>query len=169
MFAGSLLASAYATGPAARITAPVATAAAAAIGAGLILSRRRRPAGAKTGPGEPPLPGTADTGPHQGRLPEASANGQVTGGRSEIPQRQPSAAAARSPLPGWTTRRLWALGLALSCATAGDAVLGHHVVLIRLLIVGPCCVLLTGRWVPTGLTGLWVTGLAVILGIPDRI
>jgi hypothetical protein len=29
-------------------------------------------------------------------------------------------------------------------------------------------VLLTGRSVPTGLTGLWVTGLAVILGIPDH-
>jgi cation:H+ antiporter len=170
VFAGSLLASAYATGPASRIAAPAGAAAAAAIGAGLILTRRRRPAGAKTRRGQPPLPGTVATRPRQGTLPEASANGHVTAGRrSRIPRPKPSAAAARSLLPGWTTRKLWALGLALSCTTAAaDAVLGHRVVLIGLLIVGPCCVLLTGRWVPTGLTGLWVTGLAVILGIPDH-
>ena len=47
--------------------------------------------------------------------------------------------------------------------------LGHRVVLIGLLIIGPCCALLTGRWVPTALTGLWVIGLAVILGVPDGI
>ncbi len=39
--------------------------------------------------------------------------------------------------------------------------------LIGLLIVGPCSVLLTGRWVLTGLTGLFAIGLAVALGIPD--
>ena len=50
-----------------------------------------------------------------------------------------------------------------------DAVLGHRVILIGLLIAGPCCVLLTGRWIPTGLTGLWVIGLAVVLGLPDAI
>ena len=50
-----------------------------------------------------------------------------------------------------------------------DAVLGNRVILIGLLIVGPCCVVLTGRWVPTALTGLWVTGLAVVLGLPDGI
>ena len=50
-----------------------------------------------------------------------------------------------------------------------DAVLGNRVILIGLLIVGPFCVLLTGRWVPTGLTGVCVTGLAVALGFPDGI
>ena len=50
-----------------------------------------------------------------------------------------------------------------------DAALGNRAVLIGLLIVGPCCVVLTGRWVPTALTGLWVTGLAVALGLPDGI
>jgi hypothetical protein len=50
-----------------------------------------------------------------------------------------------------------------------DAALGNRAVLIGLLIVGPCCVLLTGRWVPTGLTGVCVTGLAVALGLPDGI
>jgi hypothetical protein len=50
-----------------------------------------------------------------------------------------------------------------------DAALGHRIILIGLLIAGPCCVLLTGRWVLTGVTGLWVTGLAVVLGLPDGI
>jgi len=45
----------------------------------------------------------------------------------------------------------------------------HRVILIGLLIAGPCCVLLTGRWIPAGLTGLWVIGLAVVLGLPDSI
>ena len=52
---------------------------------------------------------------------------------------------------------------------AADAALGHRVVLIGLLIIGPCCALLTGRWLPTGLTGLWVIALAVVLGVPDGI
>ena len=50
-----------------------------------------------------------------------------------------------------------------------DAVLGHRIILIGLLIAGPCCALLTGRWIPTGVTGLWVIGLAVVLGLPDAI
>ena len=29
--------------------------------------------------------------------------------------------------------------------------------------------LLTGRWALTGVTGLWVVGLAVVLGFPDGI
>ena len=49
------------------------------------------------------------------------------------------------------------------------ALLGPLVVLIGLLIVGPCSALLTGRWVPTALTGLWAIGLAVVLGVPDGI
>ena len=52
---------------------------------------------------------------------------------------------------------------------ATDAALGHRAVLIGLLITGPCCVLLTGRWVPTALTGLWVISLAILPGLPDGI
>lgn len=60
--------------------------------------------------------------------------------------------------------------MAISFAVATvDAALGNRVVLIGLLIAGPCCVLLTGRWVPTALTSLQVIGLAVILGLPDGI
>jgi hypothetical protein len=73
-------------------------------------------------------------------------------------------------LTGWPVNRLWALGLAGSFAVAAiDAALGNRVVLIGLLIVGPCCVLLTGRWAPTALTGLQVIALAVVLGVPDGI
>ena len=75
-----------------------------------------------------------------------------------------------SLLPGWSVRRLWILGLALCfIVTVTDAGLGRRVVLIGLLVIGPCCVLLTGRWVPTGLTGLWAIGLAMVVGLPDGI
>jgi cation:H+ antiporter len=83
------------------------------------------------------------------------------------PQRSAMTGPAR---PGWTAGRLWALGLALTVVVAAaDAALGHRVVLIGLLIAGPCTVLLTGRWVITALTGLFAIGLAVALGIPDGI
>jgi hypothetical protein len=78
--------------------------------------------------------------------------------------------ARQSLLACWPVNRLWAAGLAASLAVAAvDAALGNRVVLIGLLIVGPCCVLLTGRWVPTGLTGLWAISLAALLGVPDGI
>lgn len=81
-----------------------------------------------------------------------------------------SDARGESLLAGWSVTRLWLTGLTLSVAVAAaDAALGQRVVLIGLLIVGPCCALLTGRWLPTGLTGLWVIGLAVVLGLPDGI
>jgi hypothetical protein len=77
---------------------------------------------------------------------------------------------AESLVPGCSVRRLLVLGLAASLLVAvTDAGLGQRVVLIGLLIVGPCCVLLTGRWVPTGLTGLWAIGLAMVAGLPDGI
>lgn len=75
-----------------------------------------------------------------------------------------------SLLPGWSARRLWLLSLLLPLLIAGvDAALGPVVVLIGLLIVGPCSALLTGRWLLTGLTGLWVISLAIVLGVPDGI
>ena len=75
-----------------------------------------------------------------------------------------------SLIPGWSVRKLWILGLALSLlVAAADAALGSHVVLIGFLIIGPCCTLLTGGWLPTGLAGVWATGLAVLLGYPDHI
>ena len=71
---------------------------------------------------------------------------------------------------GWPVRKVWILGLAASFIVAAiDAALGNRAVLIGLLIVGPCCVVLTGRWVPTALTGVCVISLAVALGFPDGI
>lgn len=72
--------------------------------------------------------------------------------------------------PGWSVRRLWTFGLASSSLVAvADAVSGSRVILIGFLIIGPCCALLTGRWVPTALAAGWAVGLAVVLGVPDGI
>ena len=108
---------------------------------------------------------------------------QVRVSTANLPVNGRSAASRHSPVsdrswlgrkaalvPGWPVRKLFLLGLGLSvCIAVVDALLGHHVILIGLLIAGPCCVVLTGRWVPAGLTGLWVIGLALVLGIPDGI
>jgi hypothetical protein len=84
--------------------------------------------------------------------------------------------ALRSPQPGqslltgWSISRVWYLALVLtSSIAAADAILGHHVILIGLLIAGPCCALLTGRWARTAIVGGWAVALAVLLGIPDEI
>ena len=99
-----------------------------------------------------------------------SGNGHRPGGpaRAPVPGAQP--ACRESLLPGWPAGRLWALSLLLPVLVASvDAALGPVVVLIGLLIVGPCSALLTGRWVRTALTGLWAVSLAVVLGLPDGI
>jgi len=85
---------------------------------------------------------------------------------------RPADTACRRPslLPGWTARRLWAVGMiATSAVAAVDAATGPRVVLIGLLIVGPCIALLTGWWLPATITGVWACGLAVLLGLPDGI
>jgi cation:H+ antiporter len=75
-----------------------------------------------------------------------------------------------SLLAGWSITRVWYLAIAISSLIAiTDAILGTNVVLIGLLIAGPCCALLTGRWARTGVAGAWATALAVLLGLPDGI
>ena len=75
-----------------------------------------------------------------------------------------------SLVSGWSVRKFWFLSLAVPAVIAIiDAALGHRAILIGLLVAGPCCVLLTGRWIPAALTSLWVIALAVILGLPDAI
>jgi hypothetical protein len=70
----------------------------------------------------------------------------------------------------WSTYQLWALGPVLASLIAiADMLTGHRIVLIGLLVVGPAHVMLTGRWIWTGLTGLWVVGLAAALGVHDGI
>jgi hypothetical protein len=75
-----------------------------------------------------------------------------------------------SLLENWSVNRLWALAVLISSAiAASDALLGRRLVLIGLLVVGPCCALLAGRWVVSASTGAWALVLAVVLGIPDGI
>ncbi len=75
-----------------------------------------------------------------------------------------------SLLPGWSTGRLWTLSLLLCLViAAGDAASGPHLILIGLLICGPCCALLTARWAPTAASGCFAVALGVVLGVPDRI
>jgi hypothetical protein len=58
--------------------------------------------------------------------------------------------------------------IAASAVAAIDVATGHRVILIGLLVIGPC-IALTGRWLPVSVTGAWACGLAVFLGLPDRI
>jgi Sulfotransferase family len=75
----------------------------------------------------------------------------------------------QSLLAGWSVSRVWWLALALSSVIAAtDAVL-TQVILIPLLVAGPLCGLLTGRWMRTAAVGIWVIVLAILLGIPDEI
>jgi cation:H+ antiporter len=135
---------------------------------GLAVCVRMAVSGRGAGGGRRRAGGYVVTG--EGALGDPSGNGYRPRGGPDPGRGQAGSVGAQSLLPGWPVRRLWILGLALSVAVAAaDAALGSRLVLIGLLIVGPCCVLLTGRWVPTGLTGLWAVGLAVILGVPDGI
>jgi cation:H+ antiporter len=75
-----------------------------------------------------------------------------------------------SLLPGWTVGRMWKLSFILCSAVAAcDAASGPRLILIGLLIVGPCCALLTGRWALTATASCFALGLGVVLGAPDQI
>jgi cation:H+ antiporter len=166
VFTGSLLVPPHQPGWS-RIVIAVGTA--VAIMFGVLLSSRLRRSSRKTSPPVPP-PGqeTADL-PH-GRPADVTVNGHSPATDLQFSDGSRSSKQSRSLVSGWPVRKLWIVGLAISAAIAIiDAVLGHRVILIGLLIAGPCCVLLTGRWIPTGLTGLWVISLAVVLGVPDAI
>ncbi len=53
--------------------------------------------------------------------------------------------------------------------TVADALLGSRVILIGLLIVGPCCALFSARRVSTAQAGGIAVGLALLLALPDGI
>jgi len=75
-----------------------------------------------------------------------------------------------SLLPGWSIGRLWGLSFILCSAVAAcDAASGPRLILIGLLIVGPCCALLTGRWALTAAASCFALALGVVLGVPDQI
>jgi hypothetical protein len=73
-------------------------------------------------------------------------------------------------LPEPSAVLLWQLGVGWSSLAAVlDAATGRRIVLSGLVLLGPVCVFLTGRWLRTALAGAWATGLVVVLGIPDGI
>ena len=75
-----------------------------------------------------------------------------------------------SLLPGWSVGRLWKLSLALIVAVAAcDAASGPRLILIGMLIAGPCCALLTGRWALTAAASGFALALGGLLGVPDQI
>ena len=169
-FTASVLASGYAISHYSQLVAALGALTAVALVAGLAFGHRAGPAD----PAGPP-PGSGLPGGYAARSPGTSAMLPGNGHRppsddGPAPALRESMMNRESLLPGWSVGRLWVLGLVLSLLVAVvDAALGHRVVLIGLLIIGPCCVLLTRRWVPTALTALWAIGLAVVLGIPDGI
>ena len=61
----------------------------------------------------------------------------------------------------------WRLSLILCGAVAAcDAASGPHLILIGLLIAGPCCALLTARWALTAAASGFAVALGIILGLP---
>lgn len=72
-------------------------------------------------------------------------------------------------LTGWSANRLAALAVLLCVMVANvDALLGRHVILIGLLIVGPCCATLTGNWRRIALVGAWAVALAVVTSTSEK-
>jgi cation:H+ antiporter len=75
-----------------------------------------------------------------------------------------------SLIRGWSAGRIWLLSVLLCCMIATcDAASGPHLILIGLLSTGPCCALLTGRWMPTAVASCFALALGIVLGVPDQI
>jgi hypothetical protein len=72
-------------------------------------------------------------------------------------------------IPRWSVSSLLVLALVLTSAIAVTDALLPGVILIGLLIAGPCCALFTGRWLATAVAGAWAVALAAVVGIPDGI
>jgi cation:H+ antiporter len=165
VFAGTILGLAYDVPQAARAAVVAGLAVIAICAAQLATGRHEQDASPRW------TTGRTSGGQDQGQPAGAWANGSgPESARARMTSPSRPRMSQQSLLAGWPVSRLWALGLEISFIVAAvDAILGDRVILIGLLITGPCCVALTGRWVPTALTGLWVTGLAVVLGLPDGI
>ncbi len=69
-----------------------------------------------------------------------------------------------------TSRRLWRLSIVLTLVIAAtDAALGSQVILIGLLIVGPCCALFTAQRACAAQVCALAVVLALLLALPDGI
>ena len=70
----------------------------------------------------------------------------------------------------WVSKYVWRLSVAIMLLiTAADAILGPRVILIGLLMIGPCCALFSARRVSTAQAGVMAVGLALLLAVPDGI
>jgi hypothetical protein len=63
----------------------------------------------------------------------------------------------------------WLIVTLMLLITATDAVLGSRIILISLLMVGPCCALFSARRMSTAQAGAIAVGLAILLALPDGI
>ncbi len=69
-----------------------------------------------------------------------------------------------------TKRLFWRLSVVIMLIIAvADSLLGSRVILIGLLIIGPCCALLGGRRASAGQAGAIAVGLSLVLALPDGI
>ena len=102
-------------------------------------------------------------------LPDGRANGKAPRSNLTRAPAQGPARPSRGALPwGWSPNRLTVLGVVLFAVVAAlDVLVGHGGVLAGLLIVGPCCGVLTGRWSRPALLGTWAVVLATVLGFAD--
>ena len=69
-------------------------------------------------------------------------------------------------VPGWSVRRVWRLSLVLCAGALAVGLLAAPVVdLAGLMVAGPCCALLTGRWIRTAATALLALVSAVVVSL----
>ena len=166
-FAGVVVATAYSSAVGTLLSAAPLVLVAIVLAARMLRDGRRhkRPSGGHVHDAHGASPLVAATANMTGR--DGDRNGRrATNGTPPIPPCPHD----QSLLNGWSIKRVWYLALAVSSLIAAtDAVLGPHVILIGLLIAGPCCALLTGRWAMTAAAGAWAVALAVLLGFPDQI
>jgi hypothetical protein len=141
-----------------------------------LASAHWRSSGGRIGPRSETAASGARTGSELGEAnglispPLAEPNGWSPTDGNQPTLHRPVRGQSQSLLAGWSITRVWRLALAISSLIAAtDAILGPRVILIGLLIAGPCCALLTGRWARTAAAGAWAIGLAVLLGLPDGI
>jgi cation:H+ antiporter len=169
-FAASVIISGYAAAGGSALIAGLGVLSAVCLAAALALRARvapRTPGNDRTPAAEGGrAPGRRETG----SPPAVSANGHRPPGGPALATGPRAPGDGESLLPGLAARRVWVLSFALpAVVAAADVAAGHRVVLIGLLIAGPCTALLTGRWLPVALAGGWACGLAVVLGFPDGI
>jgi cation:H+ antiporter len=170
-FAGVVVTTAYTSHSGIYLSAAIAAAIGIALAAwrltygarsGEPLATRKNPARTTQALHDAPAPIAPAGARHDGRTPLGKGNLPMPTKHAPSPE--------NSLIASWSIARIWRLAIVITALIAAtDALLGHHVILIGLLIVGPCCALLTGRWVRTATASAWAVALAVLLGIPDQI